>query len=252
GQGPGARARATSWGAGVAASRRTPCPEPGPSAPPPRSGEGDTGGSSGAAAGPAGGRPAAGGAGSRGGPPRRPPVRLAPREELAAAARVAPLLRAARLVAFWAAADQRPGTGEGLTPAVAAAAMIELELTPAELDVAWRVAAGTGMVAVPGQRAAPGPRVDVLASGDAGDVLTMWEAALRVMLHAEDLDGMATALYTVGAPVKMDALFEAYVAAAGSRDRPGGEDLAAGLSAALETLADLAVVELGTDDTAGG
>src|SRR5262249_13459286 len=257
GQGPGARARATSWGAGVAASRRTPCPEPGPSAPPPRSGEGDTGGSSGAAAGPAGGRPAAGGAGSRGGPPRRPPVRLAPREELAAAARVAPLLRAARLVAFWAAADERPGTGEGLTPAVAAAAMIELELTPAELDVAWRVAAGTGMVAVPGQRAAPGPRVDVLASGDAGDVLTMWEDALRVMLHADDLDGMATALYTVGAPVKMDALFEAYVAAAGSRDRPGrprsgGEDLAAGLSAALETLADLAVVELGTDDTAGG
>jgi len=135
--------------------------------------------------------------------------------------------------------------------------MIELELTPAELDVAWRVAAGTGMVAVPGQRAAPGPRVDVLASGDAGDVLTMWEDALRVMLHADDLDGMATALYTVGAPVKMDALFEAYVAAAGSRDRPGrprsgGEDLAAGLSAALETLADLAVVELGTDDTAGG
>jgi len=55
----------------------------------------------------------------------------------------------------------------------------------------------------------------------------------------------------------MDALFEAYMAAAGSRDRPGrlrsgGEDLAAGLSSALETLADLGVVELGTDDTAGG
>jgi hypothetical protein len=68
---------------------------------------------------------------------------------------------------------------------------------------------------------------------------------------------MATALYTVGGPVKMDALFEAYMAAAGSRDRAGrparpGEDLAAGLSAALETLADLGVVELGTDDSAGG
>jgi hypothetical protein len=136
--------------------------------------------------------------------------------------------------------------------------MAELELTSAELDVAWRVAAGTGMVVVPGQRAAPGPRVDVLASGDAGDVLTMWEDALRVMLGADDLDGMATALYTVAGPVKMDALFEAYMAAAGSRDRPGrpphpgGEDLAAGLSSALETLADLGVVELGTDDTAGG
>jgi hypothetical protein len=135
--------------------------------------------------------------------------------------------------------------------------MIELELTPAELDVAWRVAVGTGMVAVPARRAAPGPRIDVLASGDAADVLTVWEDALGVMLRAEDLDGMATALYTVGGPVKMDALFEAYMAAAGSRDRPGrpgrpGEDLAAGLSAALETLADLGVVELGTDDSAGG
>jgi hypothetical protein len=224
----------------VATSRRNPCPEPGTPAPPPAAGEGDTRGT-----------------GSRGAPPRLPPVRLAPREELAAAARVAPLLRAARLVACWAAAGQRSGTGTGLAAGAASAAIAELELTPAELDVAWRVAAGTGMVVVPGQRAAAGPRVDVLASGDARDVLTMWEDALRVMLGADDLDGMATALYTVGGPVKMDALFEAYMAAAGSKDRPGrprsgGEDLAAGLSAALETLADLGVVELGTDDTAGG
>jgi hypothetical protein len=244
----------------VATSRRNPCTEPGTPAPPPAAGEGDTGGT-GTAAGAAGGRPAGGspgpGTGSRGAPPKLPPVRLAPREELAAAARVAPLLRAARLVACWAAAGQRPGTGKGLAAAAASAAIAELELTPAELDVAWRAAAGTGMVVVPGQRAAPGPRVDVLASGDAGDVLTVWEDALRVMLGADDLDGMATALYTVGGPVKMDALFEAYMAAAGSRDRPGrprsgGEDLAAGLSSALETLADLGVVELGTDDTAGG
>jgi len=79
-----------------------------------------------------------------------------------------------------------------------------------------------------------------------------------VMLAAEDLDGMATALYTVGGPVKMDALFEAYMAAAGSRERTGrphgadGEDLAAGLSSALEALADLGVVELGTEEAAGG
>jgi len=243
----------------VATSRRNPRTEPGTPAPPPAR-EGDTGGI-GTAAAAAGGRPAGGGPGpgtaSPGAPPKLPPVRLAPREELAAAARVTPLLRAARLVACWAAAGQRPGTGTGLAAAAASAAIAELELTPAELDVAWRVAAGTGMVVVPGQRAAPGPRVDVLASGDAGDVLAVWEDALRVMLGADDLDGMATALYTVGGPVKMDALFEAYMAAAGSRDRPGrprsgGEDLAAGLSSALETLADLGVVELGTDDTAGG
>jgi hypothetical protein len=65
---------------------------------------------------------------------------------------------------------------------------------------------------------------------------------------------MATALYTVGGPVKMDALFEAYMAAAGSLEAAGdGEvDQAAGLSSALEALADLGVVELGTDESAGG
>jgi hypothetical protein len=208
------------------------------------------------ASGQAGGGPGPG-PGKRGRPPKLPPVRLAPREELATAARVAPLLRAARLVGCWAAAGQQSGTAERLSPGAAAAAMAELELTPAELDVAWRVAVGTGMVTVPAGQTAPGTRADVLAGGDAADVLAVWEDALSVMLRAEDLDGMATALYTVGGPVKMDALFEAYMAAAGSQDRAGrparpGEDLAAGLSAALETLADLGVVELGTDDSAGG
>ena len=99
------------------------------------------------------------------GPPRLPPVRLAPREELAASARVAPLLRAARLVACWAAGGQRAGTDQGLRSDAATAAMTELELTPAELDVAWRVAAGTGMLTVSGRRAALGKRVDVLADG---------------------------------------------------------------------------------------
>ena len=203
-----------------------------------------------------GGTPGTGNRG--GGPPRLPPVRLAPREELASSARVAPLLRAARLVACWAAGGRQAGTEEGLRPDAAAAAMTELELTPGELDVAWRVAAGTGMLTLSGRRAAPGERVDVLASGDAEQVLKVWTDALTVMLGAEDLDGMATALYTVGAPVKMDALFEAYMAAAGDRDRRGrepsadGADLAAGLSSALEALADLGVVDLGTEDTAGG
>ena len=94
--------------------------------------------------------------GTRARPRQLPPVRLAPREELAAAARVAPLLRAARLVACWAAAGQRSGTADGLSAGAASAAMAELELTAAELDVAWRVAAGTGMAAVPAARPSPG------------------------------------------------------------------------------------------------
>jgi hypothetical protein len=188
-------------------------------------------------------------------------VRLAPREELAAAARVAPLLRAARDLARWVASGRAVGEDDRLPPEAAAAAMTEQELTETELAAAWRVAAGTGMVAVAGRAAHPGDRIDALAGGDADQVLSLWDQALTLMLAADDLDGMATALYTVGGPVKMDALFEAYVAAAGTaRPQPpgaavtGGDsgDQAAALSAALEALADLGVVELGTDDAAGG
>jgi hypothetical protein len=193
---------------------------------------------------------------------RLPPVRLAPREELAGSARVAPLLRAARQVARWLApAGQEVAVDGTLPSAGAAAAATELELAPGELDAAWRVAVRTGMVAVAGRRAVTGSQVNVLAAGDAEQVLAVWDEALTLMLAAEDLDGMATALYTVGGPVKMDALFEAYVAAAGRTGGqpdpayPGGDadwDQAAGLSSALEALADLGVVELGTDEAAGG
>jgi hypothetical protein len=226
--------------------------------------------------------------------PRLPPVRLAPREELAAAARVAPLLRAARDLARWAETGRGLAAGSSLLPDAALAAA-ELELTPGEVDAAWRVAVATGMVTqVDGQ----GAGARVLESGDADVVLSAWHCALDVMLGAEDLDGLATALYTVGGPVKMESLFDAYAAAAGTWRKPGqpglvagsdpagspdptadgaatgpggpadhddpigyaehggddGHDQAAVLSWALEALADLGVVELGTDeaDSAGG
>jgi hypothetical protein len=221
--------------------------------------------------------------------PRLPPVRLAPREELAAAARVAPLLRAARDLARWAETGRGLAAGSALLPDAALAAA-ELELTPGEIDAAWRVAVATGMVTQPDGQSASG--AGVLESGDADVVLGAWHCALDVMLAAEDLDGLATALYTVGGPVKMESLFDAYAAAAGTWRKPGlaadgdaagpqgppvdgtaaghgdpaghggaadhGEaaryDQAAVLSWALEALADLGVVELGTDDTdsAGG
>ena len=188
-----------------------------------------------------------------GGPPRLPPVRLAPRDELAAAARVAPLLRAARDVARWA--RRQAGRVASLTaggapqPAASAAVAAALELAPAEAEAAIRVAAATGMLdREPDQD-------DVLASGNAEQVLAAWDAALEVLLAAEDLDGLATALYTVGGPVRMEGLFDAYAAAAGTRrSQPGSPapDQAAALSAVLETLADLGVVELGTEEAAGG
>ena len=199
--------------------------------------------------------PRVAGGGSGGTLPRLPPVRLAPREELAAAARVAPLLRAARDLARWA---ERRGAGRqagsAMGPDECAAAAADLELTPAEADAALRVATATQMLRS-GRLHGGQARGDVLVSGDAGQLLAAWAAALEAVLAAEDLDGLATALYTVGGPVRMEGLFDAYAAAAGTRpDQPGSAapDQAAALSAALETLADLAVVELGTEEAAGG
>ena len=187
-------------------------------------------------------------------PPRLPPVRLAPREELAAAARVAPLLRAARDVARWARRGAIRAAGGTLEPEAADTAAADLELAPAEVDAAWRVAVATRMLDTD-QNAAARPPGDVLASGTAEEILAVWAAALEAVLAAEDLDGLATALYTVGGPVRMEGLFDAYAAAAGTqRSKPGSAqaDQAAALSAVLETLADLGVVELGTEESAGG
>jgi hypothetical protein len=174
------------------------------------------------------------------------------------------LLRAARDVARWAGTGRKPTVKGTLRRADAAAAVVELELTAAEVDAAFRVAVATQMLVFAKGLAGPGGRLDVLAAGSAEDVLAVWGEALSVMLDAEDLDGMATALYTVGGPVQMDSLFEAYVAAAGTlppepgpSGGPGGQDHGAALSSALETLADLGVVELdvaepGTDESGSG
>jgi hypothetical protein len=179
-----------------------------------------------------------------------PPVRLAPREELAAAARVAPLLRAAAELSKWAGQDL---AADKLTPEQASAAVAALELTPNEVDAAWRVVVATSLL--------DGGGMEGAGQWDSGEVLGAWDSALAAILDAEDLDGLATALYTVGSPVRIDALFEAYTAAAGTarpeRGEPAGRgahqpDEAAALSHALETLADLGVVELGTEETAGG
>ena len=147
---------------------------------------------------------------------RLPPVRLASREELAAAARVAPLLRVARDLAAWAG-PARPVTTAGELPAAdAAAAAAALDLSAEETRAAWAVAIGTGMIAASGRRAGPGKQFDVLTSGGPGDVLDVWCAALEAVLGQENLDGLATALYTAARPVRLDALFEAYAAAVGA------------------------------------
>jgi hypothetical protein len=182
-----------------------------------------------------------------------PPVRLAPRDELAAAARVAPVLRAARELRAWVAAHPAAVADGRLDPARAQAAADALELSSDELDAAWQV-----MAVGDGGEGPPQSDVTPLAAASAEAVLREWDGALAALLAAEELDGLATALYTVGAPVRIDALFDAYSAAAGSASRgtsgrtERSADETAALSHALETLADLGVVELGTEDSTGG
>ena len=167
----------------------------------------------------------------------------------------------------------RPVTAGGeLAPADAAAAAGALDVSAEEIRAAWAVATGTGMVAVSGHRASPGQRFDVLESGRPDEALDTWCAALTAVLSEESLDGLATALYTAGRPVRLDALFEAYAAAVGAltvgaddrKSSPNGPDAGAssgtepapafapGLEPGLELLADLGVVELGADDDEAG
>ena len=87
----------------------------------------------------------------------------------------------------------------------AVAAAEALDLTQDELKSAWQVAEDAGMLGQAGPRQA-----DVLSDGDPEAVLALWDEALCVILRSTELDGLVTALYTVGGPVRIDALFEAY------------------------------------------
>jgi hypothetical protein len=195
---------------------------------------------------------------------RMPPVRLASRDELTAAARVAPLLRAAQDLAAWAGKD-RVVTGSGdLTDTGAAEAAGTLDLSLDEIHAAWAIAVGTAMITVDGDQAGPGDRFGVLGAGRPDEALDLWGAALDTVLGLENLDGLTTALYTAARPVRLDALFEAYAAAVGamtdsagppSPGDPAGSAAAEpdgppapGLEPGLELLADLGVVELGADE----
>ena len=178
---------------------------------------------------------------------RLPAARFAPRDDLAALARVAPLLRVARDLEEWLA--RRGGTGkQALTAAETAKVAAALDLAPREITAAWRAALA---IRSAGGRAHSGISA-VLATGAASDaVLRAWEVALAALLDAEELDGIATALYTADGPVEMDALFDAFAAASG-HPRPGDAAPGAALSVALETLADLGVVEIGMHEDGGG
>jgi hypothetical protein len=205
-----------------------------------------------------------------------PAVRIAPPHELAAAVLAAPLLREAERLARWVGAD-RQLTNRGLLRLADAAAIIaELELAcghPAapppggrlrsagdvrELDLVWHTAVGARLVCISGNRVSA--RQGALRGHDADGLVTAWRGALDAVLGcgpadlSEELEGLATLLYAAGAPVRMDALADAFATAtAATRARRGARhgappDPGARMSQALEVLADLGAAELGVDD----
>lgn len=192
------------------------------------------------------------------GPPARlPAVRFAPRDDLAAIARVAPLLRVARDLEQWLARRGGPGR-RTLSAADTAGAAAALDLAPREISAAWRAAQAISGATGGSQSGVAA----ALAAATSDAVLRAWEVALAALLEAEELDGLATALYTAGGPVEMDGLFEAFAAASGYTASADGQlpasharlrgDPSAALSLALETLADLGVVEIGVHEDDGG
>ena len=135
-------------------------------------------------------------------------------------ARVAPLMRAARELGRWAAlrAGMSKGTHRELDEATVDAAAMALDLAPREIRAAWSVV--TAAASLTGQDARTRDLTAVLAHGATETILQIWDTALGVVLDSEELDGIATALYTVGGPVGMDGLFDAYASAAGPRPAP--------------------------------
>ena len=136
-------------------------------------------------------------------------------------ARVAPLMRAARELGQWAAlrAGMSAGTHRDLDETAVDAAAIALDLAPREIRAAWSVV--TAAASLTGQDTRTRDLSAVIAHGATETILQIWDAALGVVLDSEELDGIATALYTVGGPVGMDGLFDAYASAAGPRPAPG-------------------------------
>jgi hypothetical protein len=92
-----------------------------------------------------------------------------------------------------------------LSASDAESAAADLGLSREEVEAAWLVATGARMLGDDS-----GQRVDILSAGDPEAVLTLWDDALSATLCTTELEGLVTALYTAGGPVRIDALFEAY------------------------------------------
>ncbi|HEX6468022.1 MAG TPA: hypothetical protein VF069_02930 [Streptosporangiaceae bacterium] len=125
-----------------------------------------------------------------------PPVRLAPRAEIAAAARESGLLARAGALAGWV--GERPAPGGRLTAADARGAVAGLEWTTPRSDPAraasardiieverlWQAAVAAGLLTVIDGRTAPGPGGETVRGGDDTALLDLWLRAFDAAVTA--------------------------------------------------------------------
>jgi hypothetical protein len=130
-----------------------------------------------------------------------PPVRLAPRAEIAAAARESGLLTQAAALAGWV--GERPAPGGRLTAADARGAVAALEWTTPRSDPAraarprdiievermWQAAVAAELITVLDGGATPGPGGETLRRGDDAALLDLWLRAFDAAVTAVADDG---------------------------------------------------------------
>ncbi|MCQ4083435.1 hypothetical protein NGB36_23215 [Streptomyces sp. RB6PN25] len=139
-----------------------------------------------------------------------PPVRLLPDTDLARLALGAPLFERAVRLARWAVPNVRINAAAELVADDLTCATAELGLTDepegtADTADAWALAVDTGLVEVelpedaakaadldePAGTAAPGKGLELLDSGDPGDVIGLWRSGLEAVLDEAATSGLA-------------------------------------------------------------
>ncbi|WP_147375266.1 hypothetical protein [Jiangella rhizosphaerae] len=178
------------------------------------------------------------------GPPAEPPVplpavRLAPVDELAAAARSAPLVADVLALVHWLGNRREVTTTgalrvkDGKEAAVALGLVDPEELARREaffgirssadlagLDELWLTAVGSGVVRLTASRAYPGEAMDDWRSGDADAVLSAWGRLFDAVLTAVVEGDYAITAYQADVHADLPpVLFSAYVDGEISRDR---------------------------------
>ncbi|GGO02884.1 hypothetical protein GCM10010116_05650 [Microbispora rosea subsp. aerata] len=162
-----------------------------------------------------------------------PPVRLAPREEVARAVREAPLLRDAHRVVAWLVEGGRTATTRR-TMRVKDARACTAELGVERPQTAWRLALDLGLARLDGTAVATGERFRELDARGEEELLDLWRGTLEFLVERpgaltgeavvdEGMSQIHDLLYRLQSPVPVDALAD-YLREAAAGRPVGGLD----------------------------